>query len=40
MNSEAIGVGVLGDASSELWAPDDYDLIVIIDGEWEYWNKE
>ena len=32
MNNEAIGIIELGDVFSELWAPDDYDLIVIIDG--------
>ena len=30
--NEAIGIATLGDILDDMWAPDDYDLIVIIDG--------
>lgn len=35
MNDDPIGYATLGDAQSDLWAPDDYDLVIVIEGEWE-----
>lgn len=33
---DAIGLAELGDATTtDLWAADDYDLVIVIEGEWE-----